>query len=84
VLRGNPCADVPSGPVNEPYKETSGTAQSQQAIDSPDLVHLLVQKPRSRSSDAQLLRFCNVSEGPASPLWWVARTPVSLMQRCPI
>ena len=30
-----------------------------------------------------LLRFFKVPEGPASPLWWVARTPFALMQQCP-
>ena len=29
-----------------------------------------------------LLRFFKVPEGPASPLWWVARTPFVLMQQC--
>lgn len=30
-----------------------------------------------------LLQFSKVPEGPASPLWWVARTPFALMQQCP-
>jgi hypothetical protein len=29
-----------------------------------------------------LLRFFKVPKGPASPLWWVARTPFALMQQC--
>ena len=63
VLHRKPCANEPSSPVNEPYKETSGTAQLQQAIDSPDPTCLRGQTPQ---------------------LWWVARTPVPLMQQCPM
>lgn len=51
-------------------------------IGSPDLVHLLAQKLRSRSRMPGLLRFFKMPEGPASPLWWVARTPFALMQQC--
>jgi hypothetical protein len=31
-----------------------------------------------------LLRFSKAPEGPASPLWDMARTPFALMQQCPV
>ena len=52
-------------------------------FNSPDLVHLLIQKPRSRSLDAQLLRFSNVPEG-QPPTLVGSEDAVPLMQQCPM